>query len=184
MKKVVLHGELKKYWDGPELWFDVETPLEAIKAFVSQTGTFQPVLGQPSYPVVAVGFEDAISLTSPTDAEEIHLVPDFAGGKSAFLMIAVGALLVASAFIPGLNVMVAGFAFSLGASLMLGGISQLLAPVPKREGTSKTDEGSKYFGAPENTVASGTPIPIVYGRQRIYGHYLSVNVDAKDVKTN
>ena len=42
-------------------------------------------------------------------------------------------------------------------------------------------EASKYLGADQNTVKIGTRIPLLYGKHQAFGHYLSFNVDAKDI---
>lgn len=64
-----------------------------------------------------------------------------------------------------------------GAMMVLGGIVQMLTPVPETDST----EGSLYLGAGVNTVRIGTRIPILYGTRKIGGHYLSFDVDAKDI---
>ena len=42
-------------------------------------------------------------------------------------------------------------------------------------------EASRYLGAPQNTTKAGTRIPLLYGEHQAYGHYLSFDIDAKDV---
>jgi hypothetical protein len=61
--------------------------------------------------------------------------------------------------------------------MVLGGIVQMLTPVPETDST----EGSMYLGAGVNTVRIGTRIPILYGTRKVGGHYLSFDVDAKDI---
>jgi predicted phage tail protein len=91
-KRVVLHGYLKSLYDGPAE-FVVESAAEAIEAFCKQTGALNPKLGKPRHQLRAVGFETAEALYAPTDTEEIHLVPDYAVGKSGLMQILVGAAL-------------------------------------------------------------------------------------------
>ena len=63
----------------------------------------------------------------------------------------------------------------MGAMMILGGIAQMLAPTPEVAG----DDGkqSRILGGGRNTVAVGTPIPILYGKSRVGGHYLSFSVN-------
>jgi hypothetical protein len=61
--------------------------------------------------------------------------------------------------------------------MILGGILQMLAPTPKSN-TGSSDQ-SLYVPSNQNTVKIGTRIPLIYGRVRHFGHYLSFNVDSK-----
>jgi len=60
-----------------------------------------------------------------------------------------------------------------------GGIMQLISPAPKQDSTDP--DASKYIGAPGNTTKIGTRIPILYGRRKIFGQILSLDIEAKDV---
>jgi predicted phage tail protein len=188
-KRVILHGYLKDLWSEP-LELEVESAAEAIKAFCQQTGALNPKLGQPRHRIRVVGFDTAEEIFAPTDAEEIHLIPDFAGGKQAGLFqILIGVALVAASFIPGLNAALwAGAStmfLSFGVSMILGGLVQMLSPAPNRDTALGNDpEASKYLGAPKNTVAIGTRIPIGYGLHQIFGHYISFDIRATDVALN
>jgi predicted phage tail protein len=56
--------------------------------------------------------------------------------------------------------MLGSVGFSIGASLALGGLSQLLFPPP-----TPATRGSNYsFGGPLNTSDQGNPVPVLYGR--------------------
>jgi predicted phage tail protein len=190
-KRIILHGALKKLYAG-EASFSVDTVAEAIKAFSIQCPAMRPVPGKERMKIRVAGFDTVESLFEPTDVEEIHLIQDFSGGKiGGFIAIILGIALIAVSFIPGLNVAVwggaitwASLAFSIGASILLGGLSMLLSPAPARDtatGGSKSIEASKYLGAPKNTVAIGTRIIVAYGQVQVFGHYISFDVKATDV---
>ena len=89
---------------------------------------------------------------------------------------------------------------AIGASLVLGGVSNLLSPQPEMpklsgrrmettnfngpgaQGITRGSDGVQsyaYRGA-TNTVGAGVTIPVVYGRALVGGHLLSVNVVATD----
>ena len=89
---------------------------------------------------------------------------------------------------------------AIGASLVLGGVSNLLSPQPElpklssrrmettnfngpgAQGITRGSDGEQsyaYRGA-TNTVGAGVTIPVVYGRALLGGHLLSVNVVATD----
>lgn len=203
-KRIILHGYLKGLWSGPAE-FEAETAAEAIYAFTRQTKAFNIKPGQSRHCVRVVGFDDVSLLFHPTDVEEIHLVPDFSGGGGGgggFFKIGIGILLIAAAmFIPGLQGLVlleagalgagsaaitgATVAFSMGLSLVLGGLMEIMSPAPKREVGNISAEAqaaaSRYLGAPKNTTRIGTRIGILYGRGQVYGHFLSFDINAKQV---
>ena len=69
---------------------------------------------------------------------------------------------------------------SLGISLVLGGVAQLLAPHPK---TPKSTQASYEFGGPVNTLAAGMPVPICYGNLIVGGAIVSGGVYTDQVPT-
>ncbi len=192
--KVVLHGYLKDLYNGP-LVFTGFSASEIINGLCKATKAFNPKPGVERHEMSVVGFPTKESLFEPlpADIEELHLVPSMTGGKSGgFFRIVIGVVLIASAVLTGGTSLaaltatgtVAGTLFSLGVSLVLGGLLEMLSPMPKTDsfGNSVADpEASKYLGATGNTVKIGTRIPLLYGEILAFGHYLSFNVDAKDV---
>lgn len=187
MKRIILHGHLKKLHPDP-IEVEAESVAEAIKIlkFVPE---LQPSDGQP-WPVTIQGINTQGQLFAPTEIEEIHVYPrtSGAGGKGGLLQILLGITLIAVAlFAPpaafaaegmlGMLGISKGMLLMTGAMMVLGGIVQMLMPVPETDST----EGSLYLGAGVNTVRIGTRIPILYGTRKIGGHYLSFDVDAKDI---
>jgi predicted phage tail protein len=154
--------------------------------------------GQQPHTFRIEGFETEERLYGPIDCDEIHIHPvdaELFGAKSGgFLKIAIGTVLVVTAIASGgLAAGAAGSflataattAFSLGTAMALGGILELLSLAPKSglsgPGAAADPDASKYLGAPKNTVRIGTRIPLLYGEHIAYGHYLSFDIDAKDV---
>lgn len=177
MSKILvhLHGYLAKFHDGP-ISVVVATAAEAIELVTRQLKGFAPDIRRGPHKITVVGHPTAEDLYKPIEVQDLHILPQFVGGKNGgFYQIAIGAALIAASFIPGLNALVAPVLFSLGASLLLGGISQLLFPVPDSEDSKNK---SRYLGAPKNTVEIGTRIPILYGRHQVYGHVLSFDIQS------
>ncbi len=58
-----------------------------------------------------------------------------------------------------------GILFSLGASMVLGGVAQMLAPKARTPRTQTTDNGKQntYFSSLDNMVARGNVLPVLYG---------------------
>lgn len=69
----------------------------------------------------------------------------------------------------------AQMAMSIGVSLVLTGLMQLLAPKPK---DAEGNKSSRKFGT-QTTTELGTPIQMIFGLHRAYFHLISFNVDAR-----
>jgi predicted phage tail protein len=73
---------------------------------------------------------------------------------------------------------------SIGASLILGGVSQLITPTPRLSlGTdSPNDPRKSYsFSGIQNTSRQGTPVPIVYGETLVGSIVISAGTDTVQV---
>ena len=174
-----------------------------------------------------LGYED---LQLPLGKNDLVLAPVIAGsgsGGSAGQIFAGIGLVAASFLLPGAGIfgttsifgisaagatgagVVAGSAFgtvvgsaisAIGASLVLGGVSQLLAPQPTiptlnnrtapgentnasgPQGVSRATSGqqSYAFAGAANTVGVGATVPLVYGKLLIGSHLLSSRVRVAD----
>jgi predicted phage tail protein len=174
----------------------------------------------------AMGYDE---LHLPFGSKPMVLVPVIAGsGGTSTTQILIGVGLVAASFLlPGAGLFgfqgaitggvfgagqamtggVAGLLTSLGtatsaigASLILGGVANMISPQPEMprlsqrrmettnfngpgaQGITRGSSGEQsyaYRGA-TNTVGAGVTIPVVYGRALVGGHLLSVNVVATD----
>ncbi|RWI74785.1 hypothetical protein [Mesorhizobium sp.] len=168
--KVFLHGYFAKFHPGP-IEVNASTVAEAVTLVTRQLPGFRPNAVRGRHRITVAGCENVENLYRPAVNGEIHLIPQFAGGKSGgFLQILLGVALVAVGWFAGI-----GFLLQAGALIFLGGISQLLMPAPDAEDNEKK---SRYLGAPKNTVEIGTRIPILYGEDLVGGHFLSFDTDA------
>lgn len=188
-KTVYFHGSLKEILPEP-VRMSGRSIREVLNGLVQQFPQLQRRLGSPVYHVTIDGVRNAHDVIAETDMEEIHVRPTMtgAGGGGGLVQIAVGALFIAAAIampasITGLSIVagatVGSVLAGVGISLVLGGLLQLLSPAPDLD-VEGNKEGSKYLGAPQNTVKIGTRIPLIFGTHKAYGHFLAFNVDAKD----
>lgn len=71
----------------------------------------------------------------------------------------------------------------MGASMLLGGVAQMLTPTPKMNGAGNSVEkkSSTAFGNVQNMVAQGQPVPLAYGRIRCGSMIISQGVETVDV---
>lgn len=176
--KVHLHGYLSEFANGPvEVMAD--TIAEAVEAVTRLLPSFRPNAVRGRHRIKVVGADVLEDLYKPLDKEEIHIVPQFCGGKEGgFFQMLLGVALVGVGLLLGAGGMVGGLLIKVGAMMFLGGLAQLLAPQPEDNDDEKKN---RYLGAPKNTVKIGTRVPILYGQTQVYGHYLSFDIDAIDV---
>ena len=164
--RVIFHGRFRELCVG-DYTVEADSVYEAIYAIVIQVPSLQ---GVDKIPCKVLGFDSVEDLYRKTDVKDIHIFPDYTVG-GGWLQVALGAVAVVVGAVTGQAWLV-----SLGISLALGGIMQLLSPAPKRD-TSNPIEASRYLGAPKNTTAIGTRIPIGYGLHKVSGHFLSYDVN-------
>lgn len=182
MKRIILHGKMKELYSKP-IEVEASTVAEAMQ-FLAQIPELQREDGQP-WPVTIQGINSQIALYAESDMDEIHVYPRVggAGGRGGLLQILLGITLIALSFIiPGSAIGAAlgisqGTLALAGGMMVLGGLMQMLMPVPETD----SSEASMYLGAGVNTVKIGTRIPVLYGTRKVGGHYLSFDVDAKDI---
>jgi predicted phage tail protein len=180
-KKIILHGFLADLYPHA-IEVEAATISEAIRS-LSQIPELAPVDGQP-IPVTIRDVNSEIALFSVTTMTDIHVYPRTggAGGDNGLVQIIIGIALIAVAiFAPYLipSIMTVSSVATAGAMMLLGGVMQMLTPMPDAAGGA-TDEKSNYLGANQNTVKIGTNIPLAYGNVKMSGHYLSFDVDSKD----
>lgn len=135
--------------------------------------------------------EDEIRV--PPGDDVIRIAPILAGAKQGglFQTLLGAALIVAAFYFPpaaGLatlgtpGAIVAPMMLSMGVSMALGGVSQMLSP--QQRGLSAKDgpdNGASYnFNGPVNTSAQGNPVPVLYGRMIVGSAVISAGIYAED----
>jgi predicted phage tail protein len=139
---------------------------------------------------VFLGKENIVrdNLNDPVGCVDIRIAPILVGSKQAglFQTIIGAALVVVGAVITNFT-FGAGAPFGsalimMGASMMLGGVMQMLSP--QQKGLSAKDgpnNGASYnFNGPVNTSAQGNPVPKGYGRMIVGSAVISAGIYAQD----
>ena len=121
----------------------------------------------------------------PVSGEVIRIVPVVIGSKKAgILQTILGAVLVVAWFISTFTPAAAAapYLYSMGASMMLGGVIQMLSPQPgglaRKE--SSDNKASYAFGGVTNTASQGYPVGLLYGKRRIGGAIISAGIYVED----
>lgn len=194
MKTIILLGELGKRYGRKHL-LDVKSPAEAVRALCANFKDFAAFVSASAdrnvgYRVLnkreAVGEDE---LHNPA-SQRITIAPVVAGAGGSVGKILLGAALIAASFlVPGLAAVtlfgtttLATVAFSVGVSLALGGVAQMLAPQPKFEGPQEEQQPSYVFNGAVNTSAQGQPVPVGYGRMVVGSAVISAGISVEDIE--
>ena len=128
--------------------------------------------------------KDELTLSGTT---EIRIVPIISGSKRGGLfqtiagvaLIVVGAFLSETPFGPPL--------VGMGIAMTLGGVVQMLSPVPKtssQEDQAGTENKPSYlFNGAFNSTQQGLPVPVVYGEMLVGSSVIGVGTWAEALPT-
>jgi predicted phage tail protein len=227
MQQVVrLLGDLGERYGTEHTYYDLRTPADAIKLLCINKPKLQEELVHAhehgvGYRLIQagtdLGYDD---LQLPLGSNDLILTPVIAGSGGSTGQILAGVGLIAASFLfPGAGLFgatsifgatagtglltAAGTALSaVGASLILGGVAQMLSPQPvlptlsggriRGSGESGSTDGpqsvvrgsdgrqSYMFTGAANTVGVGATIPVVYGEVIAGSHLLSAKVEVTD----
>lgn len=126
----------------------------------------------------------------------IHIVPRMEGAKNGgTFQIVLGAVAIAASFFTaGASLAAWGAAlsagaisassvlFSVGLSMMVGGVAQMLTPKPQSPSAHHADNGKQnvYFSSLDNMIAQGNPLPILYGEMLVGSRRISQSLSTRD----
>lgn len=193
LRKIRVYGRLAKFLGQSVFEADVASAAEAVRFLVVNFPQLEKHMADQHYRVSVGSYDLTLDeLHDPAGQQEIKVVPVLAGAGATGRIIA-GVALIAFAIItagagliPGLGL---GFGASTaigiglaGASLVLGGVAQLLTPTPKTNvpGTPQdnSDPRKSYsFSGIQQTSRQGVPVPIVYGETIVGSVVVSAGID-------
>jgi predicted phage tail protein len=192
LRKIKLYGALAKFIGQRVLEADVATAAEAVRFLLANWPELEAHMNDQHYRV-SVGTYDlaAEELHHPAGAAPISFVPVVSGAGAVGRIIA-GVALIALASLVTFGTVGGIFAagalnaavFGIGASLVLGGIAQLLTPtptVPQGADTQDDPRKSYSFSGIQNTSRQGVPVPIVYGETVVGSVVISAGIDTVQV---
>jgi predicted phage tail protein len=194
LRVIKVYGSLAKFLGQRSFEAAVRTPAEAVRFLVANFPGVESHMSERHYKV-SVGRHELTAGDQPEqlhypagDLEPIRIVPVLAGAGAVGRIIAGAALVAAAIFIPGLGLGLAGATVTqigvLGGALILGGIAQLITPVPQIGGGKDSDKDprkSYSFSGIQNVSRQGIPVPIVYGETLIGSIVVSAGINTEKV---
>ena len=196
---IYLHGYLANKY-GEKHVPQVHSAAEAIRAMEANHPGFRHDIKKDMYYSIVRG-EDLNKgkdigeeeLTMSFGTTDWHIIPAVEGSKSGGVFrILLGAMIIgASFFMPAAGITFMGMTITqgslvlMGAGMILGGISMMLAPsvqTQSYESRERPEERASYlFEGPTNRTEQGHAIPIVYGEAYVGSIVVSAGVDVGDI---
>lgn len=200
LRKVRLYGQLAEFVGRKVIEADLSSAAEAVRMLIANFPQLDRHMADRHYKVlVGDGALTLDDLHNPVGQEEIKIVPVIvgAGGGGVGQILAgiaiiglsfgIGAIASAGVTLGGLaGIGTVGTAFvGIGASLVLGGVAQLISPapaIPQGPDTVQDPRKSFSFSGIQNTSRGGTPVPIVYGKTLTGSVVISAGIDTEQVQ--
>jgi len=192
-RQIKVYGELADFLGFTVFDAVVADAAEAVRCLMANFPKLEAHMGPRYYKVIVddVALEPK-ELFYPTNSA-IKIVPVVGGeGGRGLRSVLMGAALIGLSFVPfGGAFAGAGWAattwgskalFTIGASLALGGVSQMLTPVP--ETPDAESDKALAFSAPANVSKAGVVIPLLYGKRLIGSSVISAGIDVANVPTD
>ena len=204
LRKVRLYGQLAEFVGRKVIEADLSSAAEAVRMLIANFPQLDRHMADQHYKVlVGDGALTLDDLPNPVGREEIKIVPVIVGarGGSSILL---GAALIGLSFVSfgsgtafagiGGSTLLGGtaaagigstFLATMGLSLVLGGVSQLITPtpeIPQGPDTVQDPRKSFSFSGVQNTSRGGTPVPIVYGKTLTGSVVISAGIDTEQVR--
>ena len=207
-RKIKVYGALKKFlkWDAGTFTADISNVAEVGRFLVANWPGVEQHMQDQHYKIFVGNYnigEEELDLPIG-QTEEIRIVPVAVGAKG-FFDSTIGKIITGAAII-GITIATGGFggavigtfgvgagigvgtlAVGIGASMVLGGVSQMLAPVPDMptfSGNDSTlDPQSNYsFSGVQNVSRSGVPVNLIFGEIFSGSVIVSAGIDTVQVK--
>lgn len=224
-REVKVYGPLAKFVGQRRFLAEINTAGEAVRMLLANFPGLERHMADQHYKVIVDGYDSDLEELHHPASQTIKIVPVLGGagggtGKilagvalvafailagpavGAFATIGSGPVASAAAFVPYSGFILGGTAATaigtIGASLILGGVSQLLSPTPQigsigpasttggfrqttTEGTELDPQESYSFSGIQNTSRMGLPVPLVYGETIVGSVVISAGIDVDTI---
>ena len=198
LRKIKLYGQLAKFIGSRVLEADVATAAEAVRMLAANFPGLEKHMADQHYRVTVGSYDLTLDeIHDPAGQQDIMIVPVIAGAGAVGRILAgiaiialsfgIGAFVSAGVTLGGIGgIGTIGTAFvGIGASLVLGGVAQLLSPVPtipQGAGSDNDPRKTFNFSGIQQTSRQGVPVPCVYGLTLVGSVVISAGVDTVQVQ--
>ncbi len=211
MREVKLYGALAKFVGQRQFVAEISSAGEAIRMLIANFPGLERHMADQHYKVIVDNYESGLEELNYPASQTIKIVPVLGGAGGGVTKIITGVALVALAIINPFGAAAIGTFGSamgaisvstavgvIGATLVLGGVSQLLSPTPQigsfgpaslgnrsrntsTQATELDPQESYSFSGIQNTSRQGLPVPVVYGETIVGSVVISAGIDTDDI---
>ena len=193
LRTVRLYGELAEFVGHKELDAVITSTADAMRFLLSNFSGLEAHMADRYYQVLVddyeIGEEDIHNPIGQSDISIVPVITGAGGGTGKFLL---GAVLIGASFAVGGGLLGGALAKNLGAigvvknigfALAIGGVSEMLFPLPQpQEFNNEQDPRISFsFSGVQNTSRAGTSHPIVYGEIVTGSVVISAGIDTNQV---
>jgi predicted phage tail protein len=210
-REVKVYGPLAKFVGQRKFMAEVSSAAEAVRMLLANFPGLERHMADQHYKVIVDGYESGPDQVHHPASQTIKIVPVLGGaGGNPVTNIIAGVALVALAIInPFAGAMIGTFGGApiavsvavgtIGATLALGGVSQLLSPTPQlgqigpasfspggsrtttTEGSEMDPQESYSFSGIQNTSRVASPVPLIYGETIVGSVVISAGIDVDTI---
>ena len=172
LKKIKVYGKLRQFLGKSYFMAAVKSPQQAMSFLMANFEGIQKHMNGQIYKVKMGGRVITEEYLSMSGQGDIQIIP-VATGSAPVIPIIIGAGAIGAGAAIGTATLAAsllsGALITVGASMVAGGITDLISPqkpVPNVSSVSEIDpniKGSYSFTGIQNVNNCGVPIPIIYG---------------------
>ena len=192
LRTIKVYGPMATFLKRRVFKADVANPAEAVRFLIANFPALERHMADQYYKVHVS--DRALELGSAPDElhlpigqqETISIIPVMAGAGATGRIIAGIALVAFSLLLPGVGAAIGGAAMTkiglIGGALILGGIAELLTPIPKIGGAEDDPRKSYSFSGVQNVSRQGVPVPIVYGEMIVGSIVISAGISTDKVE--
>jgi predicted phage tail protein len=185
LREIRVYGRLAKFLGRRVFRAEVATAAEAMRFLLVNFPQLERHMIDQHYRVSVGGYDLSLEeLHDPAGQQQIKIVPVLAGAGAVGRILAGVALLAIGFLVPGIGALGVKILIGVGATLVLGGVGQLLTPVPQMPTGANTDQDprkSYSFSGIQQTSRQGVPVPIVYGETLVGSVVISAGIDTVQV---
>ena len=201
LRKIKLYGELAKFLGQKTLEAEVSNAAQAIRFLVVNFPQLEKHMADRYYKVAVNSWEiGEEELHYPNGQEDIKIIPVVGGAGGNAGRILLGAALIGASFLfPGAGMFghtsvfgssttgtlmsgIGTLSSAIGASLVLGGIANMLTPVPDIPEREQDPRLSFNFSGIQNTSRAGVAVPVIYGQVLTGSVVISAGIETAQVE--
>jgi predicted phage tail protein len=211
LREIRVYGQLAKFLGRRTFRAAVGSAAEAMRFLLANFPQLERHMADQHYKVSVGGYALTLDeLHQPSGQQVISIVPVIGGAGNGVGQILAGVAIIAFAALTAGAGAIAGIGLgfgtstalaigAVGASLILGGVAQMLTPAPSltpigmsptfgggtttsTEGTELDPQASYSFSGVQNTSRQGVPVPLVYGEMVVGSVVISAGIDTVQVE--